>query len=563
MATVTAPPTDAITRLQDLCERAGYTNASRELIAGTLFTDYTPGAELTDEQLEQLCWAVEVLAQGGRDAEGVAVTVAHWRDTGDANWRDEFWSATIQTAKLRFSQPEAFGLSPLESDPERVAQHGGDLSTEGPAEPTGVASTAVPPETRAVDPAESTELLPQSDLVERSVANAAVALRSRTLTAVDLARSIELPRVLPPDYKGEPIKHLSLSSMMKYLMCPDDWRRHYLKGERGARSGAMLLGTCVDGALGAYYEHLLTGAEALALTEMQDAFRDLWRKDVEEEKARHGGVLWEEGTDENSAFGVGLEAVEVTFNKIVPRLGRPLATQRKFELRLVPDVEWIVIGYVDLDSVRSQLVYLDEHGDERAIQDTGDAEPTVTMEWGDAPGDLRPELKPKKTRGKKIDPDVLEDPPPVDVPLSRLRGEVVERDVRGIVDYKVKRKPIYQGKADVDPQATLYIAERQLIAGVDVHDFTFAQVAKASVGDRLKASTTVIRTRRSRAQMLSVFVRMAQVAAQIDANYKQFGPDKVWGFAEAGAWKCSATADGSRGKFCTHFSTCPMGRGFE
>ena len=53
----------------------------------------------------------------------------------------------------------------------------------------------------------------------------------------ELAARIQIPRRLPVRYDGQPLRHLSHSSYTKFLLCPDDWRRHYLKGERTPPSG--------------------------------------------------------------------------------------------------------------------------------------------------------------------------------------------------------------------------------------------------------------------------------------------------------------------------------------
>lgn len=114
-------------------------------------------------------------------------------------------------------------------------------------------------------------------------------------------------------------------------------------------------------------------------------------------------------------------------------------------------------------------------------------------------------------------------------------------------------------------QATLYLAERWL-NGAAVSDFRFAQVAKPGKR-RQKMTTGLIPTTRTPVQMRSVFMRIAMVASQINAASAHFGPDRPWGFAEPGSWKCEADEDGAhggapaRGRFCIHWPSCPMGRG--
>ena len=63
----------------------------------------------------------------------------------------------------------------------------------------------------------------------------------------ELAARIQIPRRLPVRYDGQRLQHLSHSSYQKFLLCPDDWRRHYLKRESARRpSGAMFLGGRVE-----------------------------------------------------------------------------------------------------------------------------------------------------------------------------------------------------------------------------------------------------------------------------------------------------------------------------
>lgn len=399
-----------------------------------------------------------------------------------------------------------------------------------------------------------------------------------------IASRIEVPTLLPVGYKGYPIDHLSHSAIQRYMLCPDDYRRYYVLGERGAPSGSMFLGSRVDDTVGIYYDNQIAGHDTLTLEQLEDAFRQNWKEGLEKENALRG-IEWDDGLTETGAFEMGLEGVRMTHAELIPKLGRGVASQRKFEFKLSPLVQWTIIGYVDLDTVRSQRVFLDPHGAILAIHDTGYAEPTVEMPYEDAPADLRPPLTDAKdnpltleqakelvqtttqareaaeAEGKSRKPRIFEIPT-VEVPISRLAGKVVDQDVYGIVDYKVKNAPIAQYKADVDLQATSYLAERALVAGQPAHDFRFAQVAKPKEGKRQNMSTALVGTTRTREQMTMVLTRYAMVAQQIVASYEQFGPDNPWGFAEPGHWKCSPNAEGTAGRFCSHWQNCPMGVGF-
>ena len=64
------------------------------------------------------------------------------------------------------------------------------------------------------------------------------------------------------------------------------------------------------------------------------------------------GVAWEPDLTEADAFQIGLDALAVTFAELVPRLGRPVAVQRKLEFAIAPELEWTVQCYLDLETIR-------------------------------------------------------------------------------------------------------------------------------------------------------------------------------------------------------------------
>lgn len=300
--------------------------------------------------------------------------------------------------------------------------------------------------------------------------------------AAALAARIQIPRRLPVRYDGQPIRHLSNSSYTRLLLCPEDWRRHYLKGERTPPTGAMFLGARVDDAVSGFYARQLEHGEILDLDQVRDLYRDRWHQQLANEHAKRG-VRWEADLSEADAFALGLDALAVTFTELVPRLGRPVAVQRKLEFSIA-EVEWTVRCFLDLEVLRDS----DEH------------------------------------------------PEPV----------------AEVVDYKVKSSPITQAKADVDPQAGLYLAGRWL-EGEPARAFRFAQIAKP--GSRRKhMSSTLITTTRTLGQQRATLARIAQAASQIHALYERYGPDEPWGFADPTGWKCGP-------RYCSAWHACPGGAG--
>ena len=147
--------------------------------------------------------------------------------------------------------------------------------------------------------------------------------------ARELAARIHVPKRLPPRHDGQPLEHLSHSSYQRLLACPEQWRRHYLQGEREPTNGAMFLGSQVDHALSTYYQHLLDHHDRLTLDQVTDAYREHWHQQLAETD-----IAWDEHHDAEHAFTTGVAALQLTFAQLVPHLGEPVAVQRRLEYRL-------------------------------------------------------------------------------------------------------------------------------------------------------------------------------------------------------------------------------------
>ena len=84
---------------------------------------YQPGQQLEDAQIEQVTDAVEVLAQAGYRADTLAEHIAEYQRRHGSDWRERFWARALRIATVRYSHPDSYGLSPCETDPDRLAQH--------------------------------------------------------------------------------------------------------------------------------------------------------------------------------------------------------------------------------------------------------------------------------------------------------------------------------------------------------------------------------------------------------------------------------------------------------
>jgi hypothetical protein len=171
--------------------------------------------------------------------------------------------------------------------------------------------------------------------------------------AADLAARIPVPRRLPERYDGEPLRHLSPSSYALWVSGPEAWRRRYIKGEKPPPSGSMFLGSRVDDALSAYHRRILEHGDRLALEQVLDVYREHWQAELESERDSQG-VDWDDELTERAAFELGRQAVELAMAELVPHLGDPVDVQRRLEFSLAPDLEWTVLCYLDLETLKER-----------------------------------------------------------------------------------------------------------------------------------------------------------------------------------------------------------------
>ena len=169
---------------------------------------------------------------------------------------------------------------------------------------------------------------------------------ARPPTAAALAARIQIPRRLPIRHDGQPLRHLSHSSYTRFLLCPEDWRRHYLKGERFPATGPMFLGGSVDDALTAYYQRILDHGDALTLDQVQDLYRDLWHERLAEGQR----VDWDDELDRAGRLPARPRRARAHLRRARPPTRPPVAAQRKLEFAIAPGVEWTVQCYLDLET---------------------------------------------------------------------------------------------------------------------------------------------------------------------------------------------------------------------
>src|SRR5262249_29116278 len=141
------------------------------------------------------------------------------------------------------------------------------------------------------------------------------------------------------------------SSYSLWVSCPEAWRRRYIIGEKPPPSGAMFLGSRVDDALSGYYRRILEHGDRLEVDQVLDLYREQWHAGREAERDRQG-IEWEGDAPERAAFELGRQAVELAMTDLVPRLGEPVGVQRRLEFTLAPGLQWTVLCYLDLETIR-------------------------------------------------------------------------------------------------------------------------------------------------------------------------------------------------------------------
>jgi hypothetical protein len=272
-------------------------------------------------------------------------------------------------------------------------------------------------------------------------------------------------------------------------------------------------------------------------------------------------VRWDQGRGEAATFEVGLSAIEVFLKRLARQAGTPLAVQREFKFPLADGVEWTVTGRVDLDALRPIREFIAADGTVIGVLELLDPRATIEVLWAYVPEDLRPPLE--KRDPAHSDAEAAAYQPPVDMPVARVPGDPIDREVIGPDDSKATKRPIYKRDADTRSQASLYHMEGELIRGAEIYDLGYLQLLMPAKGQRKQVTAKITRTKRNRAQHESFRVLIAQVAAQIVAAYEKFGPDKPWGFAPPGHWKCEPNSTGTDGKYCIYWRTCPRGIGLR
>jgi len=115
----------------------------------------------------------------------------------------------------------------------------------------------------------------------------------------------------------------------------------------------MFLGSRVDDALSAYHRRILEHGDRFAVDQVLDLYREQWITELEAEQDKQG-VDWEEELSEPAAVELGRQAIELAMTELIPHLGDPVDVQRRLEFMIAPDLEWTILCYLDLETLKQQ-----------------------------------------------------------------------------------------------------------------------------------------------------------------------------------------------------------------
>ena len=188
-----------------------------------------------------------------------------------------------------------------------------------------------------------------SQVADPAVAGSAAGLTS----AAQLAARIQIPRRLPPRYDGQPLAHLSHSSVHPILAMPGARAGATTYAGRGARrpgrcSSAVKSTTRSRSTTGGSSSTASASPSTRSRTPSGTAGRPPWRP-----SASSSGSRGRTTCGEDRAFKLGLDAIELTFKRARSRgSASRVAVQRRVEYPLGPGLEWSVLCFLDLESVR-------------------------------------------------------------------------------------------------------------------------------------------------------------------------------------------------------------------
>jgi len=162
---------------------------------------------------------------------------------------------------------------------------------------------------------------------------------------------VPAPVVETPGWLDGHIQHLSASSLRLLKVCPEAWRRRYIKHEKERPGEALTVGSATHAAVGFNQIEKIKTGEDLPVSTVVEYFHDkAWPEAVEDD----GGVeeiRWDKKPEEVRRDGERM--TQAYQGEVSPRI-QPLAVEQKISLS-VEGVPVPIIGYLDFVEERDVI----------------------------------------------------------------------------------------------------------------------------------------------------------------------------------------------------------------
>ncbi len=136
------------------------------------------------------------------------------------------------------------------------------------------------------------------------------------------------------------IRHVSASSINRFIRCPESYRQRYLLDKPDRAGSKALIGSAVDKAAGEYYTARIGGGPGIDLATAQDSCRDNLLVEAE----RGDFDLDDESTDSLIDKAVPLIAA---YLPVAQKMPDPVAVQKRVEIER-DNLPVPIIGYLDV-----------------------------------------------------------------------------------------------------------------------------------------------------------------------------------------------------------------------
>jgi hypothetical protein len=181
------------------------------------------------------------------------------------------------------------------------------------------------------------------------------------VTAATIERAeLEAPPAAPTPATGAgwglavparlPVRGLSISSIRRFVRCPEDWRRHYIEKAPEQTGPAAIAGRAYGAAVEAHFWAQING-EQFSASDADDLLLSEFGAEVAEARARR-----------SLGFGEDLDKVRENcraplrgyLRDIAPSVVEPLAVEREMRARFA-GAEWDFVAYLDLDCAHTVI----------------------------------------------------------------------------------------------------------------------------------------------------------------------------------------------------------------